>query len=301
MLSAHDLWNARDLDQSGSEGSSKFRSDIRDITYDARKAAGVEFVVSRKNAAAALIIYELAGLPGAGKTTLIDMLGDKAGARAIIGREDLRGELYGRGWSARLKYLFHLAVAPVRNVGLVVHLVRYAARASRLSLGVITQILRCNQLAYHLDLLKRRPGGGGRVILLDQGFLQYVASMSIPGSGPLPDATTLVRKLSDGRLSGLVWLSCSSEVATQRLQSRQDGESRFERGGSIFGSTQYQRFAEAITSAVATIDSEKVDVLVVDAGSEPSHNARRLNRWLSGSPTNHHDSAAVSRRQFGVA
>jgi hypothetical protein len=221
------------------------------------------------------LIAELAGLPGAGKTTIAARLAaPRAGAR----RE--QWHLSGAGQPA----VPRTAPAHPPEGALVTLGSRLALWCFALSAGRPDRA-RCGAVREFVRVLRRYDAARATrppqhaLLGFDQGLVQLLASIAMPSARWLA-LRALVRAAVVPRVDALVWVECDLDTAFARLRARPRGASRLDclpdpdvRRG--------QRTMDAVLrTAVAAAADLGVPVLRVAAADPAERNAAAIAAWI---------------------
>jgi len=230
------------------------------------------------------LIIEFAGLPGAGKTTIVDR---------IIEME--RGENLG---VLSFRHLSHLEYRKNRTkqrllratgaVGLLVKkremmlpLLRYALLSKPFMHSRMRYVWDFVALAQQLDRRSPDMPEEHRAELLDHGFVQTFGSIAVPCAPAHSESlrTVVACALADW-VDGLVWVECSPETALLRVRRRVGGGSRFDRWPDEVFRRNQLTMLQVLGDAVQRAGRAGVPVLVVSAADPPGVNAVRVRTWL---------------------
>ena len=198
------------------------------------------------------LVIELAGLPGAGKTSLTDSVRLPHRGRRDIGVVNL--PLRRETWRvARAALMLALSIRPWKP--------GYLLRAIRLVLA-----LRCYGPLDH-DL-----------VILDQGLVQKTWSIIIESrSYPEQRLEDLVDALTPIAADHLVWIAVPHELAAQRIAGRTAGYSRFDGQDAA---TIAQRLADLDKPYRTLIEmfrkKTRMSVLSLDGEADLKANAKRM-------------------------
>jgi adenylate kinase family enzyme len=210
-----------------------------------------------------LTLVELFAIPGAGKTTAVKAVAERA---LVTTRKDLSAE-----W-ANCSVLQRLA-----HIGRAFGKRRRLATAARFCRGarIATPegVFRLMRLLAKTDWLRSRRG----VVLLDQGFLQDLWSILLAGRSACADPALLaplIRDLYEGIDATIVIIAVDPETASARVRGRTNGNSRFdglpagELRTSLYSASELHRqVAKAATLAglpVRIIDGSAPSDIVAD-------------------------------------
>ncbi len=238
------------------------------------------------------LIIEFAGLPGAGKTTLIDCIieMERQENLGVLSFRHLSQLEYSKNRTAqRLLRVTGAAGLLVKKPGMMLHLLRYALLAKPFVRSRIRYVWDFVALAEQLD---RRRANGSRehqAELLDHGFVQTLGSMVLPGAGARCEnlGTLVARALADW-VDGLVWVECRPETALLRVRRRVGGGSRFDRWPDEVFRQNQMTMLKVLGDAVQRAGRAGVPVLTICSADPPGANAVRVRAWLQSllsSPT----------------
>ena len=174
------------------------------------------------------LVCELVGLPGAGKTTAAARIVQQMRAEGYV-----CGERRSIGGGVRSR-----AISKLRRMGFHVTHSHHLAAALRLGLSVrplniasVSRAFRVSSWAYALSRMRNR---GFERVILDQGIVQELWSVTLTGSRWSPEALDeMLRGLfaATAVSPALVYLDVGIDEAAARLRQRPIGTSRFDRMG----------------------------------------------------------------------
>ena len=204
-------------------------------------------------------LVELFALPGAGKTTAVNAVAERA---LVTTRKGLSAEWANCSVLQRLAHIGR-AFGNRRRVATAARFCRCARIASP------EGVFRLMRLLAKTDWLRSRPG----VVLLDQGFLQDLWSILLSCRSACADPallSPLISALYDGMDATIVILEVDPGTAAERVRGRTYGNSRFDglpagelRPSLHSASELHRQVGEAATLA-------GLPVRILD-GSAPSH------------------------------
>lgn len=217
------------------------------------------------------MIVEFAGLPGAGKTTICNLVSEPHGGKGAVPLTALRPsfEILRAGWNI-------------------------------LALALTTRPFRFERLkrTFNLIVFLRHYEHRGLVILLDQGIVQKIWSILADANYHSSERRRQVMaSLLPFAPDWVVWLETPLDAATSRLVARADGNSRYD---SLAPDEALKQLAErrALLRSVVEEFCKTVDasLLEIDGTLPAGSNAARIDALLRG----HHSllQAAPNRYQF---
>lgn len=182
-------------------------------------------------------IVEFVGLPGAGKTTIVERLCESEGMPGFMDGQacGARTACHGEGRGPRLRRQLLTLLKAMLALGWVgMHpmafyaLIKHTAMAGRQPLALawtrLKQFFSCLAHLAWLKIYRRYAAVPADYLLLDQGVLQAIISLDLSGSRfptevlsriPLPDI--------------VIYLDAGAGVASRRLFARTGGTSRLDR------------------------------------------------------------------------
>lgn len=163
------------------------------------------------------MLIEFFGLPGAGKTTLVKTVSEKACVRTRHQISDKWNQqsLFQRGANLARSYL---------KLGRVADVLRFAAAARIANTDSLRRLLR---LVGKTDRLRSERG----TILLDQGSLQELWSILYANGSLATDPkllSRLIRSLYDGLDASILFIDVDPQTASRRISGRSHGHSRLD-------------------------------------------------------------------------
>ena len=230
------------------------------------------------------LIIEFAGLPGAGKTTIVDCIVE-------MERQENLGVLsfrhlsrLGRRQNQTVQRLLRVmgAVRLLRKKPrMMLHLLRYALLAKPFARSRLWYVWGFLALAQHLDRRGADMPGGHRAELLDQGLVQTLGSMAMPCASTPPEKLgALVARAMADWVDGLVWVECSPETALVRVRRRVGGGSRFDCWPDEVFRQNQMTLLQVLGDAIQRAGRVGVPVLAVSATDPPGVNAVKVRAWL---------------------
>jgi hypothetical protein len=230
------------------------------------------------------LIIEFVGLPGAGKTTIIDRLVEMEGQEdlGILSFRGLRQRECRKNRTAqRWQRVTGAVDLLMKRRGTMLHLLRYALLSRPFDSFRMSCVRDFVMLAQQLDRRRRDVPREHRVELLDHGFVQTLGSMAVPCASACPEnlGTLVARALADW-VDGLVWVECSPETALCRVRRRVGGGSRFDRWPDEVFRQNQMTMLKVLGDAVQRAGRAGVPVLAVSSADPPAVNAVRVRAWL---------------------
>ena len=230
------------------------------------------------------LIIEFAGLPGAGKTTIIDCIiemerQENLGVLSFRHRSQLE---YRKNRTAqRLLRVTRAVGLLAKKRGMMLNLLRYALLSKpfvRFRMWCVWDFV---TLAQQLDRRRADVPREHRAELLDQGFVQTLGAMAVPCASACPENLRgLVAYALADWVDGLVWVECSPETALFRVRSRVGGGSRFDRWPDEIFRQNQMTMLKVLSDAVQRAGRAGVPVLAVSSADPPGVNAVRVRVWL---------------------
>lgn len=225
-----------------------------------------------------LLVIEIAGLPGAGKSTTLSEFahryGDAFGVQSAFSLESPYRDL------KLFRQLQHVVRFAIRDWRAAMITARFWARSTRWNVFSFKRVLRCWALADRIDQRKRQSGGGAFV--LDQGFLQAIGSLAIPAlSSTLQDVAPALKSIMLGRIDAVIWLECPRALAEARRLGRTHGPSCFDAADQQRASADLERFERAICAARTVASSAGIPTLEINAQDLVDKNAMRIADWIA--------------------
>ncbi len=248
------------------------------------------------------LIIEFAGLPGAGKTTIVDRIIEMERREnfGILSYRDLSRRGSGKnGTAQRLLRVIGAVRLLVKKPGMMLRLLRHALLARPLARSRLWFVWGFVALAQELDRRRADTSREYRAELLDQGFVQTLGSIVLPYTPAHAEnlGALAACALADW-VDGLVWVECSPETALFRVRGRVGGGSRFDCWPDEVFRRNQMTLLQVLGDAVQRAGRAGVPVLAVSAADPPGVNAVRVRAWLQSllsSPTRSPDARARRR------
>ncbi|PVE21061.1 hypothetical protein DC522_28700 [Microvirga sp. KLBC 81] len=237
-------------------------------------------------------VLEFIGIPASGKTSLFQALRRIApeAERSLLG-PDYLNTLDPRSYSlGHLKWrpVPELLASAILSPTLHSLLIAHAIQASGLSLEILTQLSRCSRLARALSYVERELRGP-EALILDQGLVQYLGSMTVPSEKvSLPVSRSAMLALVENRIGGWVHIRCDVDTSVERLSSRKNGRSRFDPGNGWqvarsarkLGRDDLIRMGRFLDQSASILEESGYPVLQLSAATSPDANAVALLKWM---------------------
>lgn len=224
------------------------------------------------------LIIEFIGLPGAGKTTIVQHMfaelttaGYQCFSLSSFDNPEPVEKNKG-GILSKSKTLVHFLSACLTNPGIARHAFIYAWQVKPRNFENLRRlVVLMARLNYFQTILRKNYD----LILLDQGILQYIWSIAV--NGKPPEDSRHLQSLLKGVLntvpSFVVHIDVDVDLAVERIQQRPTARSRFDRMSPMQVSellTEYNRiFARIINAADYFQDT---GFLYIN-GSQPIHSS----------------------------
>jgi adenylylsulfate kinase-like enzyme len=230
------------------------------------------------------LIIEFAGLPGAGKTTIVDRIIEMEHQEnlGVLSFRHLSHLEYRENRAAqRLRRVTGAAGLLVKRPGMMWHLLRYALWAKPFVLSRMRHVWDFVALAQQLDCRRADVPREHRAELLDHGFVQTLGSLSVPraAAGSANLGLLVADALADW-VDGLVWVECSPETALSRVRRRVGGGSRFDRWPDEVFRQNQRTMLQVLGDAVQRVGRAGVPVLAISSADPPGVNAVKVRAWL---------------------
>jgi thymidylate kinase len=230
-------------------------------------------------------IIEFSGLPASGKSTLLKAMQEHA-------QEELRGYPFisalprrsfipGRlAVPAGCELLLSSAVSPALHE----RLFRHGRLGSGLNREMLVHLSRASRLFRIISHLRQAQRG---TFVLDQGLVQSLGSLIVPGSGrAIPPADLALFRTIKSHVDGLVHLDCDPLIAVERLNNRR-GRSRFDSEFGGLGREELVRLYRFLDQTATYLASIGLPVLRLPAAGDSTDNASRTLQWMKSLATEH--------------
>jgi hypothetical protein len=230
------------------------------------------------------LIIEFAGLPGAGKTTLVDRIVEmeRQGNLGILSFRHLSHLAYRKNRTKqRLLRVTGAAALLVKKREMMLHLLRYALLSKPFIRSRLQYVWDLVALAQQLDGRKVSLPAEHRAELLDHGFVQTLGSLAVPRvSAHMEKLEAFVAGALADWVDGLVWVECSPEIALSRVRGRVGGGSRFDRWPDEVFRQNQTTMLTVLGDAVQRAGRAGVPVLTISAADSLAVNAVKVRAWL---------------------
>lgn len=230
------------------------------------------------------LIIEFAGLPGAGKTTIVDRIieMERQENLGVLSFRHLSHLEYRKNRTKqRLLRVTGAAALLVKKREMMLHLFRYALLSKPFIRSRMRYMWDFVALAQQLDHRRANVPRGHRAELLDHGFVQTLGSIAVPCAPARSEklGAVVARALTEW-VDGLVWVECSPETALFRVRRRVGGGSRFDHWPDEVFRQNQMTMLKVLGDAVQRAGRAGVPVLAVSAADPPGVNAVRVRAWL---------------------
>ncbi len=233
-----------------------------------------------------LRVIEFVGLPGAGKTTIL-----KEFRQHVLGAPSFLFDINDLKPSPRDRLprlgkvfsLLSLLLFFATHARLYREMLLYGFRARRLSLQMFYKVFSYIRVAYFIDVEKKRQREDCQAsLLLDQGLVQAIGSMSVPSSGkPLPSPKRLVDILVMKRVDMIIFLECDMWQALERIKQRSHGGSRFDIGARTpLKKLELGRMESALRRTVNECKLAGIHVLTISSKQAVDKSVAQIRHWL---------------------
>ncbi len=230
------------------------------------------------------LIIEFAGLPGAGKTTIVDRIIEMEHQESlgVLSFRRLSQLAYQRHRTTeRLQRVTGAVDLFVKKPVMMLHLLRSALLSPPSARSRLRPMWDFVALAQQLDCRRADGPGEHRAELLDHGFVQTLGSMAVPRvAAGLESLGMLVVKALADWVDGLVWVECKPETALSRVRRRVGGGSRFDRWPDEVFRQNQTTMLQVMSDAVQRAGCAGVPVLTICSADPPGASAIRVRAWL---------------------
>lgn len=206
------------------------------------------------------LVIEICGLPASGKSAIH------------------------RRFSGLPETLVHASVGPADLPALIVAapalwwLGEYVLETSRSPLSQAGRVLKVMRASARNRTAAREQSG---VILVDEGVVHYLCSMSIPAKrNDFPRLPELTRRLIERSLDGVAWVKLPTTEAMSRALKRDSPCSRFNAQSDPAAlESLYSDFATIIERIRSELLVLGVPTIELDGSADPDVNVDRLRAW----------------------
>lgn len=226
------------------------------------------------------ILIELAGLPGAGKTTVEHKLVEKLKQENInyIDIQGLRGKCR-RNLPKHKKYWGYLLVL-LRNLDLVLYLYIFAFYIRPLNKD---SFLLVKQFFFTLQLINYKKRNMYDVIILDQGIVNNIWSIIISGDRFNSKLLrTIIQKAMDKKaIERLVFMKIDIKTAAKRIMNRETKNSRLDRmDNNSIERVLYKNSGFMDQIIMEASQGEEVNILEINAEEEITCKVKAIANWI---------------------
>lgn len=180
------------------------------------------------------LLVEFTGLPGAGKTTItravlseLATTGYNCFDLSALGTPEAIEKKEGRLFS-KLKTFYYFASSCVNHKRIALNVLLYALQVTPLS---IVSLQRVVTLLLRLDLIKTMMSDSYDLIVLDQGLIQNIWSITATGNPPANNKylVRLLKSILDETSPAIILVDVDVELAMERINHRLTMRSRFDK------------------------------------------------------------------------
>lgn len=215
---------------------------------------------------------EFIGLPGAGKSTVLEEIIRSNGAEK--GLRDWKGRKYSSFGKLTL-WVATIFICP----GLLKDVFSYAFLIGRPSLFLARLVFSYLTLSREM---KMTPDAGG-LALQDQGLCQILAAMSVPVKDQREFSLSkkMVSDIEES-LCGIVYFKIDESSAIERVLSRRSWHSRFDREEFHDAKSELACFNRTLSQLIEGLRSDsRIAVLEVNAADKVESIASVIEEWVS--------------------
>lgn len=226
------------------------------------------------------LLIEFMGLPGAGKTTLAQLVLQDLSAAGYhcfaLSRLDAPEAIEKRkgGLFSKLKTLCGLLFSSLLYGSIARSAFLYTLHVRPFNLGSLRRLI---VLLTRLDFMRRLAHSPYDIVLLDQGLLQNVWSLSVTGEPPTDDRylRRLLEAIHDEFSPLVVGVHVGADLATERVTTRPTMRSRFDTLPADHAGSLLARHKDVISKILSLSASLQEDgCLDVNGGRPPDQNVR---------------------------
>lgn len=243
------------------------------------------------------LIVEFVGLPGAGKTTVLQQVAAqlKSENQSIVQRDEIltawrRSSRLHRSlnlipqnqtqWQVLLQSLiFATQVKPVN--------LQSFSKASKIFSNAKRLDAVCNGTFHSMNGAATESNHSAfdrtcQAILLDQGLLQETWSVGITGQPPTTTALqSILSTLVQSRAMAIISFKIDIETALQRIQNRPTHNSRFDQMQLDAARSRLEQYAPFLEDIVACTQALGVPLLEIDATQAIEEKTKKITHWIA--------------------
>jgi thymidylate kinase len=229
-------------------------------------------------------VIEFIGLPGCGKTTTLKALRDELNVckSVLLGREEFKTASNQYILGSNKLYAMYLALkSVVFSPSKFNFLYRLSYNSEQDIISKLSMIT-CSLLTVSQYTIADKKLDKQAKIVVDQGILQSLCSLLLPLKHDAPlDFTSVLKYLSLNEIGGVVFFNCSIQCSKQRINNRENGNSRFDKNSKYqFGLKELHQMQFLLNELKLSLKNNGFSVLELHAHNAPAYNASLIMSWL---------------------
>jgi hypothetical protein len=208
-------------------------------------------------------IIELIGLPGAGKTTIVDLLIDDINSGRFVHYRDYRDEVR-KGKNEKIAFAVFMIPRFISFSYLSYRLLSHCQSKK----GVIKRIWKLYIILFYLHQFEKDRSG--RVLLMDQGIMQMLISVLVFGKSTemseLPRLFTQYKRIAGITLQCFrVYLTVPIQVAAERIGLRPKDSCEYKFMDKDFRDMRLSQYENAFNFVKPDLECSALDEAAINA------------------------------------